>query len=67
MTAKIQVELKPFAAPNFAIAVEPHGVEKKTAYALCELDEETLDAMCDEFRTEVFKKAGKEPILRRKA
>ena len=66
MKATIEIELIPFDVPDYAqqyAAPESRqdGVtftrEKK--WALKDLDVETLSDLCDEFRFEVFKKAGK--------
>ena len=64
MKAKLEIELKPFAVPNFVLvertqsAIE-HGVEEPSTLHLSELDADTLDRLCYEFRVAVFQKAGK--------
>jgi hypothetical protein len=60
----LQVELQPFTVPNYVIQKMPpapreHGVMEAPKYALNELSADTLDGLCNEFRREVFAKAGK--------
>jgi hypothetical protein len=59
-----EIELQPFTVPNFVLAkAEPaprqNGIMEVQKFHLSELSEETLNALCDEFREQVFKKAGK--------
>lgn len=61
-----QVPLKPFTTPNFVIAERPpRGRSSMTEsmeepkFALAELSSETLSELCEQFRVDVFKKAGK--------
>ena len=66
MKATLQVELQPFQTPNFVRAVgkpgaKQDGMQELPCYPLSDLDPLTLDRLCDEFRKEVFKKAGKVP------
>jgi hypothetical protein len=68
MTITTKVELMPFLTPNFVIQkVEPgkreEGLRHVPQYALAELDADVLDALCNEFRSEIFKKAGKRDPL----
>lgn len=61
----IDVELRPFIVPNYVSAMakprpREQGVVESPSYALSELDEKTLSALCDEFRATVFEKAGKD-------
>jgi hypothetical protein len=59
MKASLQVELKPFMTPNFVLVsgkTSENG--HTTSVAIGELDSLTLERLCDEFRAEVFKKAG---------
>jgi hypothetical protein len=63
--ASIEVELQPFTTPNFVLTVQPprlkqEGFVETPKLSLSDLDSLTLSRMCDEFRREVFKKAGKE-------
>jgi hypothetical protein len=62
--ASIEVELQPFTTPNFVLTVQPprpkqEGFVETPKLALSDLDSNTLERMCDDFRSEVFKKAGK--------
>lgn len=65
MKATLHVELQPFQTPNFVRAVgkpgqRQDGMQELPCYPLSDLDSMTLDKMCDQFRAEVFRKAGKE-------
>ena len=65
MKATIQVELQPFTIPNYVRSVERPGKKEDgfvetIAYPLSDLDSFTLDRLCQQFRNEVFRKAGKE-------
>ncbi len=61
----LNVELKPFTVPNYVI-VEPSRVGLKQEgislenpkYHLNKLDRDTVSDLCDEFRRNVFLKAG---------
>jgi CRISPR/Cas system endoribonuclease Cas6 (RAMP superfamily) len=61
---KVEVELQPFTVPNFVL-VKPRlgfrqeGITEAPKFALSELDEQTLEQLCAEFRRAVFAKAGK--------
>lgn len=64
--AVIKRNLQPFTVPNYAIQVVPPGKRQdgfveNPKYHLSELDVETLEEMCAEFRSGVFEKAGKSP------
>lgn len=62
---KLTLKLKPFSVPNFVIAEAPTKprqegfVAGENSYPLSEVEESELSDMCDIFRLEVFKKAGK--------
>lgn len=65
MKATLQVELQPFQTPDFVHAVskpalKQQGMQESPRYPLSDLDPMTLDRLCDDFRAEVFRKAGKE-------
>jgi hypothetical protein len=60
----MKINLVPFATPNFVSVQMPprpkqDGFIASPTFALAELDHETLSTLCDEFRAEVFRKAGK--------
>jgi len=68
----INIELKPFEVPKRveivkAPVVRPrqegitvHNLQLGTSFDLKDLDAKTLNALCDEFRANVFAAAGKE-------
>jgi len=65
MKAMVEIKLKPFATPNFVLVDEPprtrdEGFTEGRKFALSELDVETLESLCWDFKKEVFKKAGKQ-------
>ena len=59
----MKIELKPWMVPNYCIQVVPprrrQDIQEAPTYPLAEVDAETLAQMCDDFRAEVFRKAGK--------
>lgn len=62
----MKIKLKPFSTPNFVIMVtnpttRQEGFKDAPSFALSEVDKETLEEMCAEFRKEVMRKAGYEP------
>ncbi len=66
MKTTIEIKLKPFTVPNFVLVDEDRrlrqeGVIESRNFHLSEIDECTLSKMCNDFRNEVFKKAGKNP------
>ncbi len=64
MSIETRIRLQPFRTPNFAL-IEPklgsrqEGFKEADKYALSELDAATLDLLCDQFRADIFTKAGK--------
>ena len=61
MTITTGVKLKPFMVPNFVIQETPagrkqDGFKESPTFALHELDDDTLQALCDQFTTDVFEK-----------
>ena len=65
MKATMEVELQPFQTPDFVLAVskpalKQQGMQELPRYPLSDLDPMTLGRLCDDFRAEVFRKAGKE-------
>ena len=64
MKVHIEIKLKPFTTPNYVLVDESakpkdQGFSESKKFSLSELDAATLSSLCDEFRREVFKKAGK--------
>lgn len=58
------IKLKPFLTPNFAIMEMPpgkreDGFKELPSVPLPEIDATELASMCDAFRAEIFRKAGK--------
>ncbi len=65
MEVTIKVKLKPFTVPNFVLVDErpqarDEGFKEGRKYALNEIDEYSLAKLCDDFKSEVFRKAGKD-------
>lgn len=61
---EVKVKLRPITVPNFVSAETPprsreHGVGEGPKFAVADLDAETLEALCIQFRADLFKKAGK--------
>jgi hypothetical protein len=64
MSIKMNIDIVPWMTPNFVSVKMPsrprqEGFNEGIRYALNELDEQTLSELCDNFRKEVFEKAGK--------
>jgi hypothetical protein len=62
--ASIKVELKSLNVPNFVIPVskpgrKQDGFKPVEGIPIGDMDENTLSVLCDEFRRNVFIKAGK--------
>ena len=60
----IKKELKPFQTPNYVFEKElprprEEGFQQSSSYKISELDPEVLSKLCDQFRKDIFKKAGK--------
>ena len=60
----MQIELRPIQTPNFIIqkvAEQPRqaGFQEAPKYAIKDVDAETLSDLCDQFRKDMFAKAGK--------
>ena len=65
MKVNIEVDLIPFKTPNYILVRQKpgkkeDGFKEATNLPLRELDSLTLAKLCDDFRAEVFKKAGKQ-------
>ena len=58
MKAAFIVELKPFVVPNYVDTTDKQLNGFPRSIPLRDLDERTLNRMCDEFRKSVFEKAG---------
>lgn len=59
MKITLEVEVEPFQTPNFVRGVKRRGEDEGVAYPLELMDAKTLESLCDQFRTEVFRKAKK--------
>lgn len=60
MKADLHIEIELFTVPNFARRKQAGtGRGDEMSIPLSDLSPETLESLCDEFRREVFKKAGK--------
>lgn len=64
MKTTIEIELQPFTVPNFVLTVQAprpkqDGIQETPKYALSDLDPNTLERLCNQFRDAVFEKAGK--------
>ena len=60
----MKVDLLGFTTPNFVIQKMPprpkqDGLVEAPKYALSEIPAEELSSLCDHFRAEIFRKAGK--------
>ncbi len=60
----MKIELLGFMTPNFVIQKMPArprqaGIVESPKYALSEIPVDDLSALCDDFRAEIFRKAGK--------
>jgi hypothetical protein len=64
MGANMQIKFKPWITPNFAHVEGPlgrrqEGVSFDRGFALSEIPVEDLAELCDQFRADVFRKAGR--------
>lgn len=60
---EVKLQLKPFTVPNFVLVEgsprpRQEGFREGRKFRLSELDESTLEEMCNEFRASVMAKAG---------
>ena len=61
----MNIEVQPWQTPNFIIGKMPARPRQEgfnidaPKWSLAEVDEETLDKLCMDFRAEVFRKAKK--------
>ena len=68
MKVKIELDLLSFDTPNYVLVKQKpgkreDGFKEGPKFHLEELDSLTLAKLCDDFRTEIFKKAGKQQPL----
>lgn len=61
----VEVGLRPFQVPGFVqpekkLGLRQDGIQFSDGIPLADLPEDTLAALCDEFRAGVFQKAGKQ-------
>lgn len=62
ISAKVDVAIEPFSTPNFvrrAKKTAASGDDSDPAFPLRDVDASTLSELCDQFRADVFKQAGK--------
>ena len=52
----LTIPIQPFKTPNFVLMEDSN----RGSVSLNQVDAHTLSAMCDQFRKEIFQKAGKE-------
>lgn len=60
----MKIKLRPFIVPNFVlletgVGRRQDGFKESPSYPLKDVPAEDLAQLCDEFRAEVFRKAGK--------
>ena len=65
MEVKITLDLLPFRTPKYVLVKQSpgkkeDGFKEGPKFHLSELDSLVLNRLCNDFRNEVFKKAGKE-------
>jgi len=66
MEIQVTVKIKPFTVPNYVLVdAKPRPrdegfLAEDAKYALKDLSSEILNTLCEDFKKEVFKKAGKE-------
>lgn len=58
----VKTELVPFSVPNYVLVksrpgLRQDGIKEGVKYHVSELDDETLESLCAQFRSDVFKKA----------
>lgn len=61
---KVKIDLLPFTTPNYVLQRMPprprqDGLTFAPKYPLCDVPADDLAALCDQFRAEIFRKAGK--------
>lgn len=68
MKVTLQIEIEPFVTPNFVVISNKGTKASNETLSIKELDAVTLDELCHQFTTDVFRKAGKDrpPQMARK-
>lgn len=66
---KMMIELVPIETPDYVIQKlapgDRHtGIRIPSKFELHEIPAETLDELCNEFRAEIFRKAGKDDPIK---
>lgn len=61
---EMKVKLRPFQTPNYVIAESKPGLRQDGIFEcpkwhVKEVNEHTLSKLCDQFRRDIFEKAGK--------
>jgi len=59
MKTTLELEVKLWSPPNFVNAKNPDGVGQDFSIPLTQVDANTLERLCDEYRDAIFEKAGK--------
>lgn len=64
MSIEGKVKFKPFRTPNFAlvemkVGARNQGWAEGPKYPVSEIDASALASLCDQFRADIFSKAGK--------
>jgi len=68
---EMKIKLRPIQTPNYVLAearpgLRQDGMVECQKWHIGEIDEETLSELCDQFRRDIFKKAGKRDFKDRK-
>lgn len=64
MKMKLEIDLEPFRIPSEVYIIEnpvlrQDGFKTPRSFKLSELDDDTLDLLCDQFRSDIFAAARK--------
>jgi hypothetical protein len=63
MRINVGIEVKPWDVPNYIVVI-PGNSAASGGIAIGDVDAQVLAQMCDTFRAEVFRKAGKsDPVV----
>lgn len=60
VTVTKEYDFHPFRTPNYVLEVGDGSFSENAGVSICDLDAQTLDLLCEQFKKDVFKKAGKE-------